>query len=235
MKQNKEFELNFLDITSIIWLKRRPLIIVSIITVILSSIFSGPFFIKPKFKSEVIFYPTTINSIGNATFTDLTQRQADPLAFGEEEEAENALQLLNSSALQGRIVRNFDLMNHYRIDSKSPLTDLANTLQLGNVMEGIHTIDVGMLVMPVLIEMMMLIGDSAGVDYDSGLEKKRRKDITRDTLVAKVSKELQKKLNEEKKDGSSKGISIEDISNEETMEEPEVEEVKPKGLMGRRT
>ena len=128
MKQNKEFELNFLDITSIIWLKRRPLIIVSIITVILSSIFSGPFFIKPKFKSEVIFYPTTINSIGNAMFTDLTQRQVDPLAFGEEEEAENALQLLNSSALQGRIVRNFDLMNHYRIDSKSPLTDLAKKM-----------------------------------------------------------------------------------------------------------
>lgn len=128
MKQNKEFELNFLDITSIIWSKRRPLIIVSIITVILSSIFSGPFFIKPKFKSEVIFYPTTINSIGNAMFTDLTQRQADPLAFGEEEEAENALQLLNSSALQGRIVRNFDLMNHYRIDSKSPLTDLAKKM-----------------------------------------------------------------------------------------------------------
>ena len=128
MKQNKEFELNFLDITSIIWLKRRPLIIISIITVILSSIFSGPFFIKPKFKSEVVFYPTTINSIGNAMFTDLTQRQADPLAFGEEEEAENALQLLNSSALQGRIVRNFDLMNHYRIDSKSPLTDLAKKM-----------------------------------------------------------------------------------------------------------
>ena len=128
MKQNKEFELNFLDITSIIWLNRRPLIIVSIITVILSSIFSGPFFIKPKYKSEVIFYPTTINSIGNAMFTDLTQRQADPLAFGEEEEAENALQLLNSSALQGRIVRNFDLMNHYRIDSKSPLTDLAKKM-----------------------------------------------------------------------------------------------------------
>jgi len=116
-----------------------------------------------------------------------------------------------------------------------PLTDLANTLQLGNVMEGVHTIDVGMLVMPVLIEMMMLIGDSADVDYDTGLEKKRRKDVTRDTLVAKVSKELQQKLNEEKKDEPSKKLSIEDISDEETMEEPQAEEVKPKGLMGRRT
>jgi hypothetical protein len=114
MKQSKEFELNFTEIASI--------------SILLSSIFSGPFFIKPKFKSEVVFYPTTINSIGNAMFTDLTQRQADPLAFGEEEEAENALQLLNSSALQGRIVRNFDLMNHYGIDGQSPLTDLAKEM-----------------------------------------------------------------------------------------------------------
>lgn len=128
MKQSKEFELNFTEITSIIWQKRKPLIIVGVISILLSSIFSGPFFIKPKFKSEVVFYPTTINSIGNAMFTDLTQRQADPLAFGEEEEAENALQLLNSSALQGRIVRNFDLMNHYGIDGQSPLTDLAKEM-----------------------------------------------------------------------------------------------------------
>ena len=128
MKQSKEFEFNFVDIVSIIWLKRRPLFLIGIVSVLLSSIFSGPFFIKPKYKSEVVFYPTTINSIGNAMFTDLTQRQADPLAFGEEEEAENALQLLNSSALQGRIVTNFDLMNHYRIDGKSPLTDLAKEM-----------------------------------------------------------------------------------------------------------
>ncbi|NBV56370.1 MAG: hypothetical protein EBR72_00975 [Bacteroidetes bacterium] len=128
MKQSKEFELNFTEIASIIWQKRKPLIIVGVISILLSSIFSGPFFIKPKFKSEVVFYPTTINSIGNAMFTDLTQRQADPLAFGEEEEAENALQLLNSSALQGRIVKNFDLMNHYGIDGQSPLTDLAKEM-----------------------------------------------------------------------------------------------------------
>ena len=128
MKQSKEFEFNFVDIVSIISLKRRPLLLIGAVSVLLSSIFSGPFFIKPKYKSEVVFYPTTINSIGNAMFTDLTQRQSDPLAFGEEEEAENALQLLNSSALQERIVRNFDLINHYRIDGQSPLTDLAKKM-----------------------------------------------------------------------------------------------------------
>ena len=34
-----------------------------------------------------------------------------------------------------------------------PLADLANTIQLANVMEGKHSVDVGVLVAPVIIEM----------------------------------------------------------------------------------
>ena len=131
MNQKKEFDFNFIDVVSMVWKYRKQLLIITLSTAILSAIFSSPFFITPKYESEVIFYPTTINSIGNAMFTDLTQRQADPLAFGEEEEAENALQLLNSSALQGRIVRNFDLINHYDIDVNdgSPQTDLGREME----------------------------------------------------------------------------------------------------------
>ncbi len=131
MNQKKEFDFNFIDIVSLVWKYRKHLLIITLSAAILSAIFSSPFFITPKFESEVIFYPTTINSIGNAMFTDLTQRQVDPLAFGEEEEAENALQLLNSSALQERIVRNFDLINHYDIDMDggSPQTDLGREMK----------------------------------------------------------------------------------------------------------
>lgn len=131
MTQNKEFDFNFIDIVSLVWKYRKHLSIIILSTAILSAVFSSPFFISPKYESEVIFYPTTINSIGNAMLTDLTQRQIDPLAFGEEEEAENALQLLNSSALQNRIVSNFDLLKHYKIDSDggSPQTDLARMMK----------------------------------------------------------------------------------------------------------
>lgn len=97
---------------------------------VLAAIFSGPVFIKPKYKAEAVFYPTTVNSIGNAMFTDLTKREADLLAFGEEEEAENALQILQSSSLQNRIVSDFDLMKHYHINmqSKDPYTQLAKKM-----------------------------------------------------------------------------------------------------------
>jgi len=75
-----------------------------------------------------------------------------------------------------------------------------------------------MLVMPLLMEMIMLIGDNAGVKYDSGLTNVTD-NRTKDTLIEAVRKEMQQKI-------------------DESEEEPEVEEVKeeePKsGLMARR-
>ena len=113
-----------------------------------------------------------------------------------------------------------------------PVTSIANTIQLGNVMEGIHSIDVGILVLPVLVEMMMLVGDSAGVKYDSGLSKEApmNEKRTRSTLVAKTARKLQKQLNEMESNKEDKPMVDEPIE----MEEEEMPEEKPKGLMGRR-
>lgn len=61
-----------------------------------------------------------------------------------------------------------------------PVTTIANTMQLGSVMEGKHSVDVGMLILPVLVELIMLIGDTAGIKYTSGLEKDK---VTRSSLV----------------------------------------------------
>lgn len=52
-----------------------------------------------------------------------------------------------------------------------PVTTVANSMQIGAVMEGKHSVDVGMLILPVLVELIMLIGDTAGVKYTSGLKK----------------------------------------------------------------
>ena len=45
-----------------------------------------------------------------------------------------------------------------------PLTTIANSFQLAAVMEGKHTVDVGMLVVPLLMELIMMLGDSAGIE-----------------------------------------------------------------------
>lgn len=102
-----------------------------------------------------------------------------------------------------------------------PVTTVANTMQLASVMEGKHSVDVGMLVLPVLIEMIMLIADTAGIKYETGLQKDRTK--VRGSLVSKALNRLQSE------DGMEEEQPLE-------MEEAQ-EEIMPEvtgGLMSRR-
>ena len=102
-----------------------------------------------------------------------------------------------------------------------PLTTLANTIQMAGVMEGKHNIDVGILVMPVLIEMMMLIGDSNNVEYDSGLENETL-GKSNSAVVARAMKELKENMADDTEE------ETEDVIQEEEIVE------KEKGLMSRR-
>ncbi|MES2616734.1 MAG: Wzz/FepE/Etk N-terminal domain-containing protein [Bacteroidota bacterium] len=120
--------ITFSDVIALFIRWKKELMIISVVAIALSAALS--FVITPKYKSTVIFYPTTNNSISNALMTDLTQRQKDPLEFGEEEEAEKALQILQSSRLTERLVKNFNLMKHYKINENEPLkyTKLQNKI-----------------------------------------------------------------------------------------------------------
>ena len=86
-----------------------------------------------------------------------------------------------------------------------PVTTVANTMQLSSVMEGKHSVDVGMLILPVLVELIMLIADSAKIEYTSGLEKDKK---MRGSLVdLAVSK-----FNEEK--GMKQDLPISEVDDE---------------------
>ena len=103
-----------------------------------------------------------------------------------------------------------------------PVVTIANTMQSGAVMEGIHTIDVGIIILPALVEMISYIAE-AGIEYTSGLEQgtdSRRSDSSIQLAVKKL---------EEKQSNTDK---------EDVVEVPEPSEVEEKpmdmGLMSRR-
>ncbi len=125
--KRSSFSFDFIDIIEFFFRWKWHLLIITALAAIAAGIFSGPAFITPKYKATVIFYPSPRNSIANSLLPDIGQRQRDPLEFGEEEDAEKALQILESSTLTGRLVRNFDLMNYYGIKGtqKFPLTQLS--------------------------------------------------------------------------------------------------------------
>ena len=45
-----------------------------------------------------------------------------------------------------------------------PVTSVANSIQLSSVMEGKHSVDIGMLILPILMEFIMLMADEVGID-----------------------------------------------------------------------
>jgi len=100
------------------WSKRKILISITVVAVLASAIFSSPFFIPPKFKSTVVLFPTSTNSISRALLSDNQGYKQDLLQFGEEENAEQLLQILNSSKIRNRIVKKYNLMKHYDIDQE---------------------------------------------------------------------------------------------------------------------
>ena len=109
------------------------------------------------------------------------------------------------------------------LESGVPVTVLANTIQMASVMDGIHSLDVGMLVLPMLMEMMMLLADSAKIEYETGLENPD-KNKTRKSLIAKAVNQYEKRINETDK-------KLMDLPKEEKEEDVE----ESKGLMSRRT
>jgi len=112
-----------------------------------------------------------------------------------------------------------------------PVTTLANTIQLGGVMDGKHSIDVGMLVMPLLMEMIMLVGDMAGVKYESGMENPN-KGKTRDTMLESIRTRLQREI--DAKEGMLFSENTSDQEEEEETTDVEIGDKEPKGLMARR-
>ena len=111
-----------------------------------------------------------------------------------------------------------------------PVTTLANTIQLASVMEGKHSIDVGMLILPVIMEMIMYIAESEGIDYVSGLEKdkKLRSTLIKSSLI-RLEEETQK---QDKEPEQEKGTEILEQLEDSVELEADTQDVR-KGLMGR--
>lgn len=89
-----------------------------LIATIGAAIFSGPYFIPPLYKSEVILYTPGTNS-GKYLI------ETNP-GFGSEKEINEQIQILQSGILRDSITKKYDLITHYGINTTkvSKLYDL---------------------------------------------------------------------------------------------------------------
>ena len=78
------------------------------------------------------------------------------------------------------------------IETGVPLAALANAMMLSSVASGIHTIDTGILVIPIIVEMLKTIADMHGVKYQVFEE-----DEGAGTIPDRVVKQAMKKASSE--------------------------------------
>ncbi len=114
-KENESFSA--IKLVIFLWSKKKILIGVTLVAAIAAIIFSAPYFIPPKYKSTVILFPASTNSISKALLGDNQGYKQDLLQFGEEQDAEQLLQILNSSKIRDRIIQKYHLMHHYDINA----------------------------------------------------------------------------------------------------------------------
>ena len=112
-----------------------------------------------------------------------------------------------------------DLLNV--METGIPLTTLANAIQSSGVMEGKHSLDIGILIMPVLMETMAYLAEEAGIEYEAGTNKRIGSDKPSDAAVARALAMVRKKKDKQPEKPEEEQVEME-------LEEPSG------GLMSRR-
>lgn len=109
--ETSELEKERQNLLVYIWKRRKILMIISGGAAILSLIVS--LLMTPIYRSTAIVFPAATSTV---SFSEQRNAKAAAMDFGEEEQAEQLVQILSSSRIRDKIVQEFDLMKHYKID-----------------------------------------------------------------------------------------------------------------------
>ena len=122
-----EIEKERQNLLLFIWKKRKPIILVTGIASVLALVVA--MLMKPLFLSTAIVFPAATSSV---SFSEQRNAKASSMDFGEEEQAEQLVQILQSSRIREKVITQFGLMEHYGIDS----TDVNKNFKMMKEYEG---------------------------------------------------------------------------------------------------
>jgi uncharacterized protein involved in exopolysaccharide biosynthesis len=110
-----------------IWKKRLVILGFTGASAVLALVVS--LLMTPVYRSTAIVFPAATSTV---SFSEQRNAKAAAMDFGEEEHAEQLVQILQSSRIRDRVVKEFDLMKHYDIDQSDPNKYYKLVKQYGN-------------------------------------------------------------------------------------------------------
>lgn len=114
-QENIEFQQQRQNLILFVWKKRKIIGIVTAAAAVISLVIS--FLLTPLYLSTAIVFPTATSTV---SFSEQRNAKASSMDFGEEEQSEQMVQILQSSRIRDKIVQRFDLFKHYDIDLDDP-------------------------------------------------------------------------------------------------------------------
>ena len=112
-ENDNKITFNASDVLLLIKRKWKHLLIVCSVAFVASLIVS--FCLPKRYKSSVVLYPANSTSISKTLATD-ENTEKGLLQFGEKEEVEQMMQMLQSNDIRNRIIEKYNLIEHYKID-----------------------------------------------------------------------------------------------------------------------
>lgn len=121
---NKSHKFDLLDIVHFLIRWRKPLLGFSMAGAVIAAVTS--LLLPSKYQSQAVVFPSSNGSFSGAFLSEITSKDInmDPLAFGQEEHAEQLLQILQSDYVRSSVINQFKLMEHYEINPSSKGADL---------------------------------------------------------------------------------------------------------------
>ena len=131
------------NLIQFIWQRRKIIGFVTGVAAVISLVIS--LLLTPLYKSTAIVFPTATSTV---SFSEQRNAKASAMDFGEEEQAEQLVQILQSSRIKNRLVEQFELYKNYDIDTNDAQKyyklnkEYDNHIQFNRTRYGSITIDV---------------------------------------------------------------------------------------------
>jgi len=113
---NINMDKSMFSIVQIIWNGKKIILLISAIALISSLVAS--LLIKNQYKATATIFPPVANQVSKELLTE--NKQEGLTSFGETEEMEQFLQVLNSRTFKDMVISKLNLQEHWKIDPNIP-------------------------------------------------------------------------------------------------------------------
>lgn len=191
----REENIDSVHLLSFFYKWRKTLLAIGVLSALSSAGIS--FIIPEKYKSTVILFPAPPVSVAKSLMAHNVSSNADLLQFGEEDDMERMLQVLNSEEIRNKIIERYKLEEHYGIapDDKYRKTRLRQKYDENIQFKKTEYMSVKIEVLDHVPEMASNIANDIAALYDSTMIRmKRERAVDAFKIVEKEYNLLQQEI-----------------------------------------